>query len=63
MENVRSARKAEAKVAEGAGQVGLGVILTSAASIGVWASLCFVSALAQNGVVAMVKGWFMAVGG
>ncbi len=48
---------------EGIAQVGMGITLASAGVIGLWGITCFVSALAQNGVLAMAKGWFMAVGG
>lgn len=51
------------ETSEGMAQVGMGITLSAAGIIGLWGVTCFVSALAQNGVVAMAKGWLMAVGG
>ncbi len=65
MENVKVQNKVEAKenAGEGMAQVGMGLTLASAGLIALWGTACFVSALAQNGVLGMVKGWLMAVGG
>ncbi len=65
MENIRVGDQVEAKVSSGEGlaQVGMGVTVASAGLIGLWGAACFISALAQNGSLAMLKGWFMAVGG
>ncbi|MEN8141638.1 MAG: hypothetical protein ABFR97_10490 [Thermodesulfobacteriota bacterium] len=66
MAQVKEVNGVEAKgdtTIEAAAQVGLGVTVASAGLIGLWGAACFLSALAQNGVIAMAKGWFMAVGG
>lgn len=48
-------------VSQSSAQVGIGIIATLSALIGIWATACLLSGLAQYGVVGMIKGWLSAV--
>ncbi|MEN8141641.1 MAG: hypothetical protein ABFR97_10505 [Thermodesulfobacteriota bacterium] len=48
---------------EDAARVGIGVICSMAALIGLWGATCMASALVQYGVTGVVKGWFGAITG
>ena len=48
-------------VSQSSAQVGVGIIATLSALIGIWATACLFSGLAQYGVVGMVKGWVGAI--
>ncbi|MFH1216686.1 MAG: hypothetical protein V1706_09320 [Pseudomonadota bacterium] len=50
-------------IAEAACHVGTGTIFNICALIGLWSVACLVSAMIQNGVVDVVKGWMVAIGG
>ncbi len=48
-------------VSQSSAQVGVGIIVTLSALIGIWATACLLSGIAQYGVVGMIKGWLGAV--
>ena len=48
-------------VSQSSAQVGVSIIATLSALIGLWATACLCSGLAQYGVVGMIKGWIGAV--
>lgn len=50
-------------VSQSGAQVGVGVIATVSALIGIWATACLMSGLSQYGVVGLIKGWLGAVMG
>ncbi len=48
-------------ISQSSAQVSIGVIATLSALIGIWATACLFSGIAQYGVVGMIKGWVGAV--
>ena len=56
-------RVEQENIAESASQVGIGVIMTLAALVGIWGLACLVGGIANNGLVEMARGWLAAVTG
>ena len=48
---------------KGVSQAGMGFMMALAGLIGIWGVVCLSSAVAQNGVLGLVRGWLSAVGG
>ncbi|MDA8164783.1 MAG: hypothetical protein M0017_07110 [Desulfobacteraceae bacterium] len=47
---------------QGVSQAGMGFMMAMAGLIGFWGLACLASAVAQNGVLALFRGWLSAVG-
>ncbi len=62
-EEVGIGRVGEENIAESASQVGIGVIMTLAALIGIWGLACLVGGVTDNGVMELARGWLTAVTG
>ncbi|MEJ2034122.1 MAG: hypothetical protein P8Y63_14035 [Deltaproteobacteria bacterium] len=48
---------------QGVSQAGMGVMMALAGLTGIWGLVCLVSAVAQNGVLELIRGWLSAVTG
>jgi hypothetical protein len=48
---------------QGVSQAGMGFMMAMAGLIGIWGFVCLASAVAQNGMVELVRGWLGAVTG
>jgi hypothetical protein len=48
---------------QGVSEAGMGLIMAMASLVGVWGLACLVSAIAQNGLLDVARGWLSAVTG
>ena len=50
-------------IAQGASEVGMGVIMSMAAVVGVWGAACMISGITQSGsLIEMARGYMTALG-
>ena len=63
-ENVDVGRLEQEDIAEGISLVGIGIIKTLAALVGVWGLACLIGGVAKSGsLMEMAQGWLTAVTG